>query len=156
MSRFVYLLILHFLYQQRIVQQFAVLIYQIQAPEESVPAPTAPVVSTPIEGETAAASATTLPPPTTQPNPPVASPSFWAFFWHHIRTDPRARLCELYFYYLQVPTWNLQLDRHDIIPHYNTPRSNHFVAHPLSLVRLGVLFGNMDAPNRQIGQKRTK
>lgn len=91
--------------------QFAVLIGQIQAPEDDQPPaprpPTPPPAPTPPQLETApnaedpatpstgdAETRPLLPP--TPPRPPTPTPppppSFWRFFIHHIRTDPSARI----------------------------------------------------------------
>lgn len=84
------------------LKQFAVLIGQIQAPEDVVPPlpispPATVAVTTPGTDVTAQVTppAPTLP---AQPPTPVVPPrpSFLRFLWHHIRSDPSARLCMLY------------------------------------------------------------
>ncbi|KAM5544439.1 hypothetical protein V8D89_002099 [Ganoderma adspersum] len=90
--------------------QFAVLIGQIQAPEDTAPRPAAPAPAPPLrpqpqtegsaapttatEGQTALAGA---PRPAAPPPPPALPqrPSFFRFLWQHIRTDPAARLWTL-------------------------------------------------------------
>ncbi|OSD00125.1 hypothetical protein PYCCODRAFT_1453440 [Trametes coccinea BRFM310] len=94
--------------------QMAVLIGQIQAPEDAPaprpsPPPPAPVAA-PAQAQATVNSAVTddgsapaVPTQTTQPvpAPPLAPPtvpmrpSFWQFLWTHIRTDPAARLWTL-------------------------------------------------------------
>lgn len=96
------------------------LIHQIQIPEQAVPAPTpapTPAVppaairppvpqpssppqddvpsttTTPASVPTVAPVADTLPTPVQQATPPPPPSTFLQFFWHHIRTDPQARLC---------------------------------------------------------------
>ncbi|KAI0703928.1 hypothetical protein C8Q76DRAFT_752964 [Earliella scabrosa] len=81
--------------------QFAVLIGQIQAPEDvpapqpappaPAPPPPAPAVAPDAQG-TPPAPAPAPPPP---PPAPAARPTFWSFLWTHIRTDPAARLWTL-------------------------------------------------------------
>ncbi|KAG5643798.1 hypothetical protein DXG03_009621 [Asterophora parasitica] len=101
--------------------QFSVLVHQIQVPEDAVPAPT-PTPAAPVGTPAPLPTSTTPPPPavpnteTTYPPTPTQSPgppatpaptptrtpapapspdqmSFGAFFVHHVRTDPQARLC---------------------------------------------------------------
>lgn len=90
-----------------ILQQFAVLIHQIQGPESyTVPPapPTQPTVTTVSDTQPPLLPISYPPaPPVTNPAPaqappqPVATnnftPTFFAFVIHHIRTDPQARLC---------------------------------------------------------------
>ncbi|KAF5383788.1 hypothetical protein D9615_003714 [Tricholomella constricta] len=107
--------------------QFSVLVHQIQVPEDAVPitlppiaaralAPTPPLPSVPppnsdntyppTPAPTSAPPAQAPPalPPTPAPTPaPAPSPeqlSFMAFFFHHIRTDPQARLWVTLFIFL--------------------------------------------------------
>ncbi|RPD62600.1 hypothetical protein L226DRAFT_532406 [Lentinus tigrinus ALCF2SS1-7] len=87
--------------------QFAVLIGQIQAPEDvpspppAIPSPPPPPVAPATTGDATAQSgaAPTAPapqPPTPTPTPQATTrPSFWRFLWQHIRTDPAARLWTL-------------------------------------------------------------
>ncbi|RDX47178.1 hypothetical protein OH76DRAFT_1558028 [Lentinus brumalis] len=84
--------------------QFAVLIGQIQAPEDvsppqpAVPSPVQP--ATPAANEDGTAPADGNPPaatPAPAPAPPTPTaqatrPGFWHYLWQHIRTDPAARL----------------------------------------------------------------
>ncbi|KAI0666870.1 hypothetical protein C8Q78DRAFT_1057520 [Trametes maxima] len=86
--------------------QMAVLIGQIQAPEDAPasrptppPAPAPAPVPTPQQTGTVGdrAEGAPVPPPQEPPAPPPAPtlperPSFWQFLWTHIRTDPAARL----------------------------------------------------------------
>ncbi|KAI0925008.1 hypothetical protein AcW1_006950 [Taiwanofungus camphoratus] len=86
--------------------QFAVLIGQIQAPEDVPPPPPLPAPQAPINphSDTEASSVDNAYPPATLPQTPapaVATPptpttpersSFLRFLWNHIRTDPSARL----------------------------------------------------------------
>ncbi|KAI0793636.1 hypothetical protein C8Q74DRAFT_1243576 [Fomes fomentarius] len=84
--------------------QFAVLIGQIQAPEDvSPPRPAAPAPSpapntnsdaTPGENGPTAAPPQPVPAPTTPAAPPPRL-TFWRFLWTHIRTDPAAQLWTL-------------------------------------------------------------
>ncbi|KAI9063826.1 hypothetical protein FKP32DRAFT_1571123 [Trametes sanguinea] len=92
--------------------QMAVLIGQIQAPEDAPaarPSPPPPPLA-PAQTETATDPATAddanapaapaqpaQPVPAPLPSPPAvpARPSFWQFLWTHIRTDPAARLWTL-------------------------------------------------------------
>jgi hypothetical protein len=94
-----------------VLQQFALLIHQIQAPGDAVPssppAPTpAPAPPTPsptsqIDSHSPAPAevptstpAQPPPPPTPTPSPSPASVSSLSSFIRHVRTDPRTRLCK--------------------------------------------------------------
>ena len=87
------------------IQQFSVLIHQIQGPENYTPPPVPPT-------QPATATASDIQPsllPISYPPPPATptqtttttqsaatnnpSPTFFTFFIQHIRTDPQARLC---------------------------------------------------------------
>ncbi|KAI0083737.1 hypothetical protein BDY19DRAFT_975766 [Irpex rosettiformis] len=101
--------------------QFAVLVGQIQAPEDVIPTPPRPTLppaprSTPppqpqiISDEDAQPQAnaepisvvvTTVPPPTPTTQPPIR-PSLARFLWDHIRTDPSARMWALMSFFLVV------------------------------------------------------
>ena len=88
-------------------QQFSVLIYQIQGPENYTPPsvlPTQPATETASDTQPPLLPISYPPPPATNltptqtppPQPAAAnnpSPTFLAFVVHHIRTDPQARLC---------------------------------------------------------------
>ncbi|KAF5353145.1 hypothetical protein D9758_008759 [Tetrapyrgos nigripes] len=113
--------------------QFAMTIYQIQLPEQTVtPSPPSPAVAPPpaVVPNTTSNTAdttesipntyppppiqpsvpagTTLPPPVTANNTNNATPgaqspqsmTFWSFFWHHVRTDPQARMYLMLFVFL--------------------------------------------------------
>ncbi|KAH9928798.1 hypothetical protein B0H21DRAFT_814236 [Amylocystis lapponica] len=87
--------------------QFAVLIGQIQAPEDvPPPRPAPPQVASPpaaaplTENTYPPTAAQTQTPAAPTPQPPAVAPlvpeqSFLRFLWHHIRTDPSARLWTL-------------------------------------------------------------
>lgn len=78
------------------LQQHAILIKQVQAPEDAANAPTLPPPlrpspqpvqsTTPNQGNTEPTSPTTAPPR----NP---RPSFISLFMWHLRSDPQARIC---------------------------------------------------------------
>jgi hypothetical protein len=88
---------------ERPFKQFALLIYQIQTPEDAAvnaAAATAPTPApTPAESAEVPANATTATnDPTPSPLPPSPPPSFLRSYLHYLRTDPQARLCTfLYF-----------------------------------------------------------
>ncbi|THV01301.1 hypothetical protein K435DRAFT_963633 [Dendrothele bispora CBS 962.96] len=108
--------------------QFAMTVYQIQLPEQTAPTTTRrppPATATPAPVATAERTdtlPTTYPPPAQAPtsmpaainanatnttpaptptqNPNPQSMTFWAFFWHHLRTDPQARMYLMLFVFL--------------------------------------------------------
>ncbi|KAG6850568.1 hypothetical protein H0H93_011767 [Arthromyces matolae] len=90
--------------------QFSVLIHQIQLPEDVDTSPSVPATPvSPVQGNEAAESQPspneqaprqpTRTIPTTPPDNPVHT-SFISFFFHHIRTDPQARLWMMLFVFL--------------------------------------------------------
>jgi len=106
-------------------------IYHIQLPEQTAPVtpPPAAQLTTPAP---APPSERTNPSPNTYPPPPQAPPNvttapapttttqnntnpqsmtFWAFFWHHLRTDPQARMCkDKFISYRVAPLIPLSVD----------------------------------------------
>lgn len=90
------------------LQQFSVLVHQIQLPEDAVPAPQpapttpnptpnaappAPTGPNPSPSLPTAAATPILPTQVAQTTLPASQQSFFQFFIHHVRTDPQARLC---------------------------------------------------------------
>lgn len=77
-------------------QQHAILINQVQAPEDAVP-PAQPPQSPPLNGTTVTADAPQpqLPLPTIAPPRPTA-PSFVGLVIRQLLSDPQARICKLY------------------------------------------------------------
>ncbi len=98
------------------MQQFAALIFQIQGSERApsppprpapapAPAPAPPVQNSqsapPASGTNPAPPATPATPPAPQQNNNDPNSSFFRFFIHHVRTDPQARLCQLWCSFLR-------------------------------------------------------
>ncbi|KIY45018.1 hypothetical protein FISHEDRAFT_77045 [Fistulina hepatica ATCC 64428] len=84
--------------------QLAMLIYQVQIPENETPARPLPATTT------TSAPATTTNAPASQPAvnptattmttvPPEPTDSFWSFFMHHLRHDPQARVWIIMFFF---------------------------------------------------------
>lgn len=113
-----------------VLQQFSVLIHQIQLPEDTVTPPTPPTPSPPAPGapstQTLGLNESRIRPvplasddgasrrPTPTPSAPTSntptsptSRSFVSFFFHHIRTDPQARLCT---YRISIPLCGIDFD----------------------------------------------
>ena len=84
-------------YLFKAVQQFALLIHQIQVPEDVVPAPSptpAPNTSPTLARAAGEASTLTAAPPLPQTlSLPPRAPSLLMALINHIRTDPHSRLC---------------------------------------------------------------
>jgi len=75
-------------------QQHAILINQVQAPEDAVaPSPPRPVQQGP--SPPSPPSQAVIPPPPTAPPRPTG-PTFLTLLFQHIRSDPQARICKHY------------------------------------------------------------
>jgi len=70
-------------------KQLSALIYQIQGPEAHTP-----LAAPPPQIQNTTPPPSGLPTGTQQPTTVAAPTSFLAFFIHHIRTDPQARMCK--------------------------------------------------------------
>lgn len=152
-------------------QQFALLVHQIQLPEDTAPPP---IHSTPptTTATQASANTTTTPAsvtrampsavgtmPTTIANPPspATAPattnrqqqSFFSFFIHHIRTDPQAKLCKYAAFFPEAEAH--ERVRGHVVHFLICHSSGHFVSSTLNDIHLLDPFNNLVTSNHPIG-----
>lgn len=156
-----------FVLADRNVKQFAILVYQVQLPEDSVPTtqpvPANPLV--PINPPTEAASpGITLSPPVVGPQPQPTTDAATAttetsgllLFWRFITSDPQIRVCT----YASLITLKLAqaslllLYRVCLVPIRYRSSKGHIVSRDGSSLCCLFVLVNMDAANHQICSSR--